>query len=194
MTSHKKGKGLSRQNLFSPRMMCACFLQDLVLSHLLVTLSCYWLRNNDCVSGHSNFLKASFYTLVCSRDIKLFKSALFLYVCSHRSPRQLLWVSGQHLWKFFPIAFNISRLNPSSALILYRHVLVSCRRSHLTKKTIKSPRNLDIMGLMGSSHCFNSILSRNVTVGAECGCSGWEKLCTAAMSVRCWETSNLQPC
>lgn len=113
------------------------------------------LRNNGCVSGHSNFLKASFDTLACSRDTKLFKSALFLYVCSHRSPRQLLLVWGQHLWKLLPpTALNISRLNPSLALILYCHILISFKISHLTKERITSPRCLDIMGLTGSSMLF----------------------------------------
>ena len=156
------------------------------------------LRNNGCVSGHSNFLKASFQTLVCSWDTKLLKSTLFLYVCSHRSPRQLLWVSGQHLWNFFPpVALNINKLTPSLALILYCHIFISFKISNLTEKNkqpITSPRCLDVMRIMGSPHCFNSILSKNVTEGAECDCSGWKKLQAAGLSFQHWERSNLQPC
>lgn len=176
-------------------MTCACYLHYLALSHLLVTLSCYLLRNNDCVSGHNNFLKASFYTLVSSWHTKLFKSALFLYVCSHRSPRQLLWVSGQHRWKCFPrIALNISGLNPSLALILCRHILISFKIHPLTKKTTKSARCLDIMWLTGWPRCLNSILSKSVTEGAERGCSGWKKLRAAGVSFQHWGRSSLQPC
>lgn len=174
-------------------MTCACYLHDLALSHLLVTLSCY--LEIITVFQDSNFLKASFYTLVCSRDTKLFKSALFLYVCSHRSPRRLLWVSGQDLWKLFPpTALNTSRLNLSLALILYRHILISFKISNLTKKPMRSPRCVDIMGLMGSPHCFDSIHSKNVTEGAECGCSGWKKLQAAGISFQHWERSNPQRC